>query len=170
MGATINLTTGLNAMTDHGALAVRTTRRHCVNCTFEAVECHGLSGLRDLERLVVVVAADITNSHGTLPVSKPTLRAHACSWPIAAKKARRAVRPPEPCARTVTAGFMGSDDSPSDLDAKCQTPRRVFVPNYVCNAAFALLDRDQKGAMVLTASRVQCRPPPSDLLLLEMPE
>jgi hypothetical protein len=80
------------------------------------------------------------------------------------------VRPPEPCARTVTAGFMGSDDSPSDLDAKCQTPRRVFVPNYVCNAAFALLDRDQKGAMVLTASRVQCRPPPSDLLLLEMPE
>jgi hypothetical protein len=110
MGATINLTTSLNAMTDHCALAVRTTRRHCVNCTFEAVECHGLSGLRDLERLVVVVAADITNSHETLPVSKPTLRAHACSWPLAAKKARRAVRPPEPCARTVTAGFMGSDD------------------------------------------------------------
>src|SRR3984957_11343376 len=81
------------------------------------------------------------------------------------KRPRRAVRPPEPCARTVTAGFMGSDDSPSDLDAKCQTPRRVFVPNYVCNATFALLDRDQKGAMVLTASRVQCRPP-SDLLLL----
>ena len=100
MGATINLTTGLNAMTDHGALAVRTTRRHCVNCTFEAVECHGLSGLGDLERLVVVVAADITNSHETLPVSKPTLRAHACSWPVAAKKA------PAGCA---TAGALRQD-------------------------------------------------------------
>ena len=100
MGATINLTTGLNAMTDHGALAVRTTRRHCVNCTFEAVECHGLLGLRDLERLVVVVAADITNSHETLPVSKPTLRAHACSWLVAAKKA------PAGCA---TAGALRQD-------------------------------------------------------------
>ena len=112
--------------------------------------------------LVVFVAADnqmVVRGHATrrLPGSSFSRKAPA-SYAAAG------------AVRAVTAGFMGSDDSPSDLDAKCQTPRRVFVPNYVCNAAFALLDRDQKGAMVLTASRVHCRPPPSDLLLLEMPE
>ena len=40
--------------------------------------------------------------------------------PSQQKRPRRAVRPPEPCARTVTAGFMGSDDSPSDLDASAK--------------------------------------------------
>jgi hypothetical protein len=39
-------------MTDHDALTVSTARCHRMNCTFEAVECHGLSSLRDLERLV----------------------------------------------------------------------------------------------------------------------
>ena len=35
-------------------------------------------------------------------------------------------RDPEPCARTVPAGFMGSDNSPSDLDVECQTSAMSF--------------------------------------------
>ena len=66
MGTAIDSTTGLDPMTDHGALAVRTTRCHRLNCAFEAVECHGLSGPHDLECLIVVVAADITNCHQKL--------------------------------------------------------------------------------------------------------
>jgi hypothetical protein len=67
MGAAIDGTPGLDAMTDHGALAVSTTRCHRMNGTFEAVECHRLSSLHDLERLVVIVTAHIANRHEKTP-------------------------------------------------------------------------------------------------------
>jgi len=34
--------------------------------TLEAIECHGPIALGDSERLVIVITADITLSHGTL--------------------------------------------------------------------------------------------------------
>jgi hypothetical protein len=149
VGATINLTTSFSTVTDHDALTVSTARCHRMNCTFKAVECHSLSSLRDLEPFVVFVAADITNSHARLPVSKPTLRAHTCSWPVAPKKGAGGLcdrRSPAP--GPVPLGLRGAmtHHRPWTRGAS----HRVFVPK--CNADFALLDRAQGAATVLDVS------------------
>jgi hypothetical protein len=68
MSAAIDDTSSFDAVSNHMALAVRAPWRHGVNGAFEAVECHGLSGLRDAKCLVVVVTADITNGHINLPL------------------------------------------------------------------------------------------------------
>src|SRR5262249_20438072 len=71
MGTAIDLISGLDAVTDHAAVAVRTTRCHGVNGAFEAVESHAPAALRDAEGFVVVVTANITSSHGVLLSSRP---------------------------------------------------------------------------------------------------
>jgi hypothetical protein len=63
MGTAIDSGTVLNAMPDDGTLAVRTPWRHRVDCTFEAVERHRLTSLRDVKGLVVIIAADVTGCH-----------------------------------------------------------------------------------------------------------
>jgi hypothetical protein len=68
MGAAIDRAAVLDAMTDDRTLAVRTPRRHGMDRTFEAVERHRLSSLRDAKRLVVVITADVTSCHENLPV------------------------------------------------------------------------------------------------------
>jgi hypothetical protein len=67
VGATIDGGTRLNSMSDNRALAMCASWRHRLNGTFEAVECLCFSGLRDLERLVVVITANITDGHRILP-------------------------------------------------------------------------------------------------------
>jgi len=66
MGTAINLIAGLDAVTDHAAVAVCATRRHGVYGAFEAVEGHAPAALRDAEGFVVVVTAHITSSHRAL--------------------------------------------------------------------------------------------------------
>src|SRR5262245_34044974 len=70
MGTAINLTSGLDAVTDHTAVAVRTTRCHGVNGAFDAVEGHGPAALRDAESFVVVSTANITSRHRVLLSSR----------------------------------------------------------------------------------------------------
>jgi len=69
MSATINRPAGFDAVPNHVALTIGASRRHGLNRTFEAIECHGLARLRDAKGLVVVVTADIANRHLTLPFS-----------------------------------------------------------------------------------------------------
>ena len=70
MGAAKNLAFGLDAMTDYTAAAVSATRCQSVNGTFEAVEGHTLPSLAYAERLVVVIAANITPGHCSLLVQR----------------------------------------------------------------------------------------------------
>jgi hypothetical protein len=51
MSTAIDRTPSFNAMADHGTLAVRASGRHRVDRTFEAVERHRLTGLRDAKAL-----------------------------------------------------------------------------------------------------------------------
>jgi len=67
MGAAIDGAAVLDAMSNHGTLAVRAPGGHGVDCTLEAVERHRLSSLRDAKSLVVLVTANVTNSHEILP-------------------------------------------------------------------------------------------------------
>jgi hypothetical protein len=67
MGAAIDGAAVLDAMSNHGTLAVRAPWRHRVDRTFEAVERHRLSSLGDAKSPVVVVTANVTNSHKILP-------------------------------------------------------------------------------------------------------
>ena len=66
MGAAVDVALGLDAVADHAAFAVGASGRHCVDGAFEAVERHRPVALGDAERLVIVVTANITLSHGTL--------------------------------------------------------------------------------------------------------
>jgi hypothetical protein len=68
MSATVNDASGFDAVSNHMAMAMRALWRHSLNRAFKAVERHGLSGLRDAECLVVVIAADITDRHWKLPL------------------------------------------------------------------------------------------------------
>jgi hypothetical protein len=52
-----------HAVPDDLAPAVFTTRRHCMDRTFEAIECATFTQLNDLKCLVIFVATDITRSH-----------------------------------------------------------------------------------------------------------
>ena len=67
MGAAIDGAAVLDAMSNHGTLAVRAPWRHRLDRTFEAVERHRLSSLGDAKSPVVVVTANVTNSHKILP-------------------------------------------------------------------------------------------------------
>jgi hypothetical protein len=70
MSATINRTAGFDAVPNHVAMTVSTSRRDGMNRTFETIKCHGLARLRDLKGFVVVVTADnIANCSMTLPFS-----------------------------------------------------------------------------------------------------
>ena len=67
MGAAIDGAAVFDAMPDDWTLAVDAPRRHRMDRAFEAVECHRLSSLHDLERLVVIVTAHIANRHEKTP-------------------------------------------------------------------------------------------------------
>jgi hypothetical protein len=64
MGAAIDFGALLDAVAHNSAIAMRADRRHSVNGTFEAIEGLRPALLRDLERLVVIVAACVTLRHG----------------------------------------------------------------------------------------------------------
>jgi len=67
VGTAEDLVVAFYAVTDYTAIAMRTSRRERVDRAFEAVEHVRLSFQRDLEALVVVVAADLTRRHPSLP-------------------------------------------------------------------------------------------------------
>ena len=66
MGAAINSAAILDTMPDDGTLTVGAAGGHRMDRTFEAVERHRLSSLRHAKSLVVVVTANVTNSHEIL--------------------------------------------------------------------------------------------------------
>src|SRR5438874_9232942 len=66
MSAAINLAAGLDAVPDDRTVAMGTARRHRVDRAFEAVEGHRAPRLRDPERLVVIIAADVARGHRIL--------------------------------------------------------------------------------------------------------
>ena len=80
MGTAVDVALGLDAVADHAAFAVGASGRHGVDRALEAVERHRPVALGDAERLVIVVTANITLSHGTL-LSKPgDSGTTACNW------------------------------------------------------------------------------------------
>ena len=64
MGAAIDLSLRLDPVANHTAIAVRASRSHGLDGALEAVERHRPAPLRNLECLVVVVAANIALCHG----------------------------------------------------------------------------------------------------------
>src|SRR5438034_1923369 len=71
MGTAIDRTAGFDAVTDDLASAMRTVRRHGVNGAFEAVEGHGPTSQAHLDRLVVIVAADLACSRHVMLLLLP---------------------------------------------------------------------------------------------------
>jgi hypothetical protein len=69
VGAAEDFASRLNPMANYPTFAVRAARSHRVNGTLEAVERHRLRAQGDAEGLIVIVAANVTASHGTLLVS-----------------------------------------------------------------------------------------------------
>jgi hypothetical protein len=63
VGAAKGLVLGLNPMADNAAAAMRAPRRHGFNGTFETIESHAASTLRDNDRFVIVVSAHIALRH-----------------------------------------------------------------------------------------------------------
>jgi hypothetical protein len=63
MGAAVRLAVRLDTVADHATLAMRTGRREHVNRAFEAVEYVRALADGDLERLVIVVPADLAFRH-----------------------------------------------------------------------------------------------------------
>jgi hypothetical protein len=66
MGAAVDLAVGFHTMSDDAALAMLAARRHGVDSALEAVEGLRLTALRDLERLVVIVPANLASRRGAL--------------------------------------------------------------------------------------------------------
>ena len=66
IGAAEDFAVGFDAVADYTAIAMWADRRHGVDCAFKTVECHGLSALRNLKGLIVIVAADVTLGHRKL--------------------------------------------------------------------------------------------------------
>src|SRR6266550_2051366 len=66
VGTTVERSLGLYTVANDLALAVLAHRGELVNCTLKAVERMGVAGSDDLEGQIVIVAADLTSSHGTL--------------------------------------------------------------------------------------------------------
>src|SRR5205807_9549091 len=69
MGAAIHPAASLDAMPDDRAMAMRAAWGHRVDRAFETVEAHRAAAGRDLERLVVVVAANVAFGHLRPPQS-----------------------------------------------------------------------------------------------------
>jgi hypothetical protein len=65
-GAAEHLAVGLDAVTDNAAIAMVAMRRERMDGAFKRIERHGLSGGHDLERLVIVIAANIAFHEGLL--------------------------------------------------------------------------------------------------------
>jgi hypothetical protein len=70
MGTAVDLVLSLDAVAYNPAFAMGASRGHGFDSALEAVERHRSVALGDAERLVIVVTAKITLSHGTL-LSKP---------------------------------------------------------------------------------------------------
>jgi hypothetical protein len=66
--AAIDRTASFDAMPHHATIAMCATRRHGMDGTFKAVECHGLLALSNAKCLVVLVSADVTDRHGDTPL------------------------------------------------------------------------------------------------------
>ena len=71
MCAAVHRTACLDSMADDLAMAMPAGRCQRVNRAFEAVECARPTVHRDVERLVVIVSADITGRHRRSPRSVP---------------------------------------------------------------------------------------------------
>jgi hypothetical protein len=74
MGAAKDAVIRLDPMPDHPAAAVLADRGEGVHRALEAVEDLGLIAAANLERLVVLVAADLTVATALLPVGRGRLR------------------------------------------------------------------------------------------------
>src|SRR5437868_5250807 len=70
----------LDSVTDHFALAMLTNRGHCLNGTFEAVECMARTGGFNNESLIVFVAADLAICH-KVPPWVSSERTFSCAMP-----------------------------------------------------------------------------------------
>jgi hypothetical protein len=68
IGAAINPSVLLNAVTDNSAIAMRAGRRHHVNSTFKAVESPSLAILYNPESFIILVTAMIAFSHCRFPL------------------------------------------------------------------------------------------------------
>jgi len=66
-GAAIHLASGLDPVADDLAAAMGARGSHCLDRAFEAVEGHRTAGAPDLERFIVIVAADIACRHRMSP-------------------------------------------------------------------------------------------------------
>lgn len=78
MGAAIDPSLRFGAVPNHTAVAVRASGSHRLDGALEAVECHRPIALDDLERLVVIVAADIALWHGLLLSNRAAKVATGC--------------------------------------------------------------------------------------------
>ena len=67
MFAAENLAADFDPMPHHSATAMAARRGECVNRALERIEGMALTVKRDRERLRVVVAANFTNGHKSLP-------------------------------------------------------------------------------------------------------
>ena len=63
VGAAIKSVIGLDAVSDDLAAAVIADRRKLVNCTLETVKGMSRAGRHNLERQIIIVAADFTFRH-----------------------------------------------------------------------------------------------------------
>jgi hypothetical protein len=74
MLAAVQVLTDTDAVPDNAAFAMAAAWGHSVNGTFETIEGQLALALDDLERFVVVVAANITLRHGrcSLHAHRPT--------------------------------------------------------------------------------------------------
>ena len=77
MGAAINDTVRLDAVSNDMTLAVRASRCERVDRAFETIECHRLARLSNFKRFVVVITADITNRHFCPPMFGSESDGHA---------------------------------------------------------------------------------------------
>jgi hypothetical protein len=74
MSATEDTACNLNPMPDDSAGAVGAGRRKRVDRTFEAIECVTPAVFFDIERLVVLIAADFAGSHSSPSLRNPPFR------------------------------------------------------------------------------------------------
>jgi len=73
VGTAVERSLGLYTVANDPALAVLAHRSELVNRALEAVERMGVAGSDDLEGQIVIVAADLTSSQGSPPVSGSTV-------------------------------------------------------------------------------------------------
>src|SRR5919106_1052135 len=63
MRATVEYSVGLNSMADYFTAAMRTLRRHGLNCALKAIKNMRLSRCNNLEGLVIFIATGFTACH-----------------------------------------------------------------------------------------------------------